>query len=343
MNNKLAQTMQTFFKNVDKEILTDPTKLANAYANHFISNELNKYPTFNLPSDNINNVNIISTGTSLDFMTRRVPLIANTTVISHYGEKPHPIRVIDLSPDRRDYSANVMCSLNCPSIQELGMWLAKCKPLFESGEIFYFPDIRFLDIGITGSGGTSRENEVSLKPLHDVIIKNKKLVGLMNSKKIKPRLVRPILEIDLPFIDDVDLGTFAKITADEREAADRFRDFLRLKFLDLQQNEGSEHYETNITKIGVEIRDGVRRLNSDLNILKKKRAFQVTGAAIAATTALLITINSAEFKFISELLGTSGGLLAVTKAFGDHTLERKKIAEDSPYYYLWLLSKKKRK
>jgi len=149
-----------------------------------------------------------------------------------------------------------------------------------------------------------------------------------------------VLQIDLPYIENVDLKTFSQITSDERVPLERFRDLLRIKFLHLQENEGSEFFEAGLAKIGSELREGVRRLTSDYDTLKRKAAFQITGAAIAATTAILVAVSSTIFGVLPQVLGTGGGLLAIAKALEQY-LSKKQKTEDMPYYYLWLFHRKK--
>ena len=351
MINQYSETMRTFFRGVNKKIEADPTKLALAYADHFwkTSDQIHRHSHQKvlLPQDRLENVSILARDTSLAFMTKRVTLVADTTVITHYGEGSHIFyEYKDTPPAGDDFlglarSNDTTCYLRCPNLQELGEWLKKCKPLLLKGDVFYFPDI-FVHRGKEGYGTDVMEEwdtDESIEPLCDLIIKSKKLVDTTQGHVIKSQFVRPILQLDLPYIENVDLGTFSKMTSDQSDVIQRFRDFLRYKFLDLKQNEGSESYDANLAKIEIELRDGVRSLNSDYQALKHKMAFQVTGAILASTTATLVAINSAAFGVLPQVLGTSGGLFAVMSAFEKYLSERHKL-HDSPLYYLWLFSKK---
>jgi hypothetical protein len=351
MINQYAETMRAFFRSVNRKIESDPTKLALAYANHFWekSDQVHRHSHQKvlLPQDSLDNVSILARDTSLPFLTKRVTLIADTTVITHYGEGSHIFyEYKDTPPTGDDFlglarSNDTTCYLRCPNLQELGEWLKKCKPLLLSGDVFYFPDI-FVHRGTEGYGtDVMREwdTDESIEPLCDLIVESKKLVDTTQVNVIKSQFVRPILQLDLPFIENVDLGTFSKITSDQRGGIQRFRDFLRYKFLDLKRNEGSESYDANLAKIEIELRDGVRSLNSEYQAMKRKMAFQVTGAIIAAATATLVAVNSAAFGVLPQVLGTSGGLLAIANALDHYLSERDKL-RDTPLYYLWLFANK---
>ena len=73
----------------------------------------------------------------------------------------------------------------------------------------------------------------------------------------------PILKLELPILEKVDLPTFAKITVDENEALANFRHFLRGKLLDIDAARGSESYDRALKKLSWDIEDQVRKLNSE--------------------------------------------------------------------------------
>jgi hypothetical protein len=349
MSNQYSESMRTFFRSIDSSKEPDPEKLALAFANHFWSKSNWQHRHSGqkviLPQDSISNVSILARETPLSFLTKRAPLVADTTILTHYGEEAHVFyEYIDSPPgpeglgldDRND----TMSYIRCPNLRELGEWLKKCKPLLLQGDIFYFPDIlvhRVKEGRYTGED--EWDEEESIGPLCNLIIENKKLVDTTSTNIVKSNLIQPLLQLDLPYIENVDLETFSKITSDEKEAFHRFRDFLRLKFLDLKHNEGSESFDANLVKIGIELRDGVRCLSSDFDVIKRKSAFQVTNAIIAATTATLVALNSAAFGVLPQALGTSGGLIGIAIALEQYLSEKHKL-RDASCYYLWLFSRR---
>lgn len=344
MNSTYADLMVSFFKSLDKETERNPETLALAYANFFRESGARSFDTNIVlpPTANINNVSILSNSTPLSFLTKRAALVADTTLLTHYGETKHQFWHYSDSPPKAPNDGDTTdCYLRCPNLIELGNWIRDCKPLLLTGDMFYFPDIVVEHERESWHDGDviATTSEESIHPLCEVVIENRKLVDSLPSVAIKSRYIRPILEIDLPCVDNVDLSTFCKITLDEKEATEQFRDHLRLKFLDMKENEESEFFDSNLAKIGIEIRDGVRKLNSQLSSIRHQRAFQVTGAAVGVIAASLVAINNAALSSLPEILGTSGGIFAIAKAVEQYIVEKKKI-QDSPYYYLWLIEKK---
>jgi hypothetical protein len=86
MINQYAETMRAFYRSVNRKIESDSSKLALAYANHFwkTSDQVHRhsYQKVFFPQDRLENVSILARDTSLSFLTKRVTLIADTTVIT---------------------------------------------------------------------------------------------------------------------------------------------------------------------------------------------------------------------------------------------------------------------
>lgn len=349
-SNSNGHTMKTFFSSLDKEVITDPKALALRFASSFWNAGRRHYEQkLVLPSvDNLWNVSILARDTSLEFLTKRIPLVASTTVVTHSGERPHLFWEYRDSPpaigaDRQDTA----CYLRCPDLVELGTWLRDCQPLLEAGDIYYFPDVLIERITETHYYQVDQKSteEASIALLCDVIVQSRRITDAVAPAALKvpqsspgvPKtgLMRPILQVELPYIDNVDLATFSKISSDEHEALDRFRDYLRQKFLDLQEAQNDVLYETRLAKLILELRDGVRKLESDMKALRRKRAFQAAGAMVLSTTATLVAFNSNVLGSLPQLLGASGGLMAVSKILEEYLADRQRV-KDNALYYLWL-------
>lgn len=348
MKNTYAQLMRLFYNSPEaQEADNKPETLALAYANFF----RREGPTPNthpeevklfLPlATNNNNVSILSRDTKLSDLTKRVSLIADSTLITHYKETQHKFWNYTSLPKTGHDGDIVDCYLRCPNLSELGKWLRDCKPLLLSGDMFYFPDIlveHTREYWHDNDEITSTED--SIGPLCEFVIDNRKLIEVQpdTDRVIKSKYIHSILQVDLPFIDNVGLANFCKISSDNREAFEQFRDYLRSKFLDLKQNESSETFNSGLAKIGIEMRDGIRKLKSQLSEISGQRAVQVTGAAIGIISAVLVAVDSNVFSNLSSIFGTSGGILAISPVIQEYISKRQQ-PKDSPYYYLWLIQK----
>lgn len=340
MTNEYAKTMTEFFRNVDQSVATSPLELVKAFAKYFVDGD--RQVSVKLPSDKIYNISIVASETSLSFLTKRVPLVADTTVLTHFRGQPHLF--YDYVDSPASWGANKIdtkCYIRCPDLNELGKWLIDCKPLLEQGEVFYFPDIlmsQYTENRYDDTGNTD-EKEHSIAHLCDLIIENRKITDIINGAILKSKLVRPIISLDIPYIENVNMCEFSKITLDEHFSLERFRNFLRHKFLDLKKAESGESFDAEMEKIGIELSEGVRQLGSDFSAMKRKSAFQATGGLIASVTAILVAVDGAVFDNLSKIIGSGGGLFILGKALEDH-IDKKKRLQESPYYYLWLLSKR---
>ena len=298
----------------------------------------------------LQNISILVKDTSLEYLTKRVPLIADTSVLAHYGEKAN-----EFFSYNRDGSFRVRIdrgkgTIGCPSLTELGKWLNACKSMLLQGDLFYLPDIRVekkFFSGYSGSPNEAMTQSSNRNLLLDAIVVNKKFAERINQEDELPRILNqkaknnmliPILATELPYIEDIDLSTFSKITTDETASFQNFRDLLRLKYLDLKQIEHSEFVFSDISKVSIDLRQGVRKLNDDFRKLKRKAAFNAIGASIAAITAVLVAVNSKAFGLLPGILGGGGGVLGVSKVLQEY-LDDKNLLESSPYYYYWLFSR----
>ncbi len=161
----------------------------------------------------------------------------------------------------------------------------------------------------------------------------------MKSKTfITPGLIKPILSLEMPILDKIDMATFAKITVDENESLANFRNFLHRQLLDIDALRGSNSYEKDLQKLSLEIADAVRRLDSETHKMSLKGWFQATGAVVATCTALLVALDQPTLASLASVGGGGGALWLVTKAM-EEILSRQKDLRDFPVFYMWLLSK----
>jgi hypothetical protein len=286
------------------------------------------------------NVALLSENASLSFLTKRSLLLSDTTLLGHSNE---PNIVYDISYDTGSgklvYTDTYYLS-NCPDLSELGTWLTACQPLLESGEAFYYPKTAEQYHQEDWSpGGELREEIFNTDHIFDALITSRKVVELGELSSHTKNLIHMITEIEIPVIDNVSIENFTKITCDEHESFEIFRDFLRQNFLDLLENEGNEHFEKNLQKIGININSGARKIASDIKQLRRKTAIRSIQAAIGFVVATLVAINSNFASNIAPLLGSAGGLTSFLGIIERHQDEFSKLKGDN-FYYIWLLENK---
>ena len=222
----------------------------------------------------------------------------------------------------------------CPDLHELGRWLQVGRPLLIEGNLFYSPHFDY-----EGPVDEKRRPLVSsFTSLRDALIVNRRVLDRLSKKSLKAGLVKPILQLELPILEQVDLSTFAKITVDENELLANFRTFLHRQLLGIDASRGSNGYKADLDKLSLDIADAVRRLDSETQKMSLKGWFQATGAVVATCTALLIALDQPTLASFASVGGGGGALWLVTKAM-EEILSRQRDLKDLPVFYMWLLSK----
>lgn len=319
----------------------DHSEVALAYINYCFQQQLAIRGIAHPPGNTGNNVSILADETSLSFITKRAMLVADTTILTHQSEKVQrfkgagyventvPVGGYPFDPIYTNYY------IRCPDLSALGKWLNDSKPLLLKGDVFYIPNIvmrKEWDLGV-------KEQHEFFDYSCELIVKNRRIFDTSSliRNAITSKYVRIIAVLDLPVIENVDLDTFCKIASDESDAIERFRDLIRRKILEIRQNEENDVF--HIPKIEIELREGVLQLKSDFATMRRKAAFQATKGSIITIAAALLAVSGADMASLVKALGSGGGVWLVSKALEEYLGQQAKLKE-SPYYFLWLLSRK---
>lgn len=100
----------------------------------------------------------------------------------------------------------------------------------------------------------------SVRPIHHVT----------QAQLLGAQFVRPVLRIDLPFIEVVNLRDFSKITTEEFASYSAFRDFLRQSFLEMDMSLNAVQSDRELLKLGLQIKDHVRSVRSEMETARRK-------------------------------------------------------------------------
>ncbi|MFB8272915.1 hypothetical protein ACFC96_40890 [Streptomyces sp. NPDC055955] len=188
---------------------------------------------------------------SFTHVTKRIVLVADTMLLSDHGiGSVHEIG----QHSRSTYGSNMdqnggerltpvstltyRYGMVTNDLAQVGRWLLDAEPLLRSGLAWYLP------VYTQGRAGW-RDNEDRLAasspgPLPsfsdrsiDFMVEHGRAVDLAGTKPLASRVVRPVLEIDLPFIDGLSLTDFAQVTREEFDSYRLYRDFMRSRLLEL--------------------------------------------------------------------------------------------------------------
>jgi hypothetical protein len=117
-----------------------------------------------------------------------------------------------------------------------------------------------------------------------------------------------------------------------------FRDFLQSKVEEMRQSAvGSEQFGNDCRKIERDIRDQIRKLNSDYKKTRLTTAFSLTGCAVATWTLALYCITQGTGDLLS-FIGPGGVLLSASTALSKHLVKHLDL-KDNPAYFLWMIGK----
>ncbi|MFI0220055.1 hypothetical protein [Streptomyces lydicus] len=290
-------------------------------------------------------------------LTKRSTLISDTLLLSHgwtapyhelgrynFAERmPEPLpgeRAADLG-DYNFFQQNNFSTyygMHCPDLATLGNWLLQAKPLLKEGLVWYLPSFSTQTQEMVRSEVQPRRALQQVAAV-DYIIRNGRLIDSSGSQPVKDRLIRPVLQIDLPFIEGVSLEDFSKITVDEFESYKGFRDFLRGSFLSMDQALNGEQTQVELTKLRLEIENQVRAMQAEFYAARRKRAWAAAGAAAASTAALLVAVNGPVVQHVLTTLGftTAGTFWGAIAARVENS---PRSIKSGKWYYVWILSKK---
>ncbi|MEM7124972.1 MAG: hypothetical protein AAF702_01510 [Chloroflexota bacterium] len=345
-----------FFKKLDSKLSHE------AVARSYLTSIMNGSSAMDdlKKSDGLNNnISIASDQSSFEYLTKRLPIISDTGILSHntnnfidfHSERDHRSGRSDMDPGLRGLITDTSFYLDCSSLGSIGKWLVDCQDLLKSGNLIYIPRFKREINKFANYHRRPNKREFdkrmaeryksshSLDPIIDAIIKERGIVDLRTKNHVKSNYIRHILSLEIPVIDNVSLKDFSSITADEKSQFDIFRVFLRQKLSEIDSNQSSEHREKNLEQIKLDLLKGVKSISSDIKGLRTKTAIDASGAIIISVTATLIAINSAVLETWQEVLGAGGGFYLLLKALQENIQKRNELLNQD-YYYLWLLDKK---
>lgn len=314
-------------------------------------------------------------GAYFESITKRATLISDTLLLSHTPSAPFRSLGLqnELTPrvsgrDRCGYnlaaellSSNIspnyvfdpgdyihqlplrqeLYGMHCPSLKHLGEWILNAEPLLKAGLSWYLPCYA------TGIASGVFETVVRLNEEHlgtsqphpgvDYLIRDRRAVDASGANPLKSRLVRPVLTIELPFVDGVDLRDFSDITTQEFACYAAFRDFLRLTFNDVDDALDDVQSERELVKCGLQIMDGIRAIQSEMVKVKRKRAVAASGAVIGTVGAVLVAVYGPAMQAAIATVGASGGLWGVIHAVTENSVQ---TLRTNKWYYVWVLARK---
>jgi len=171
----------------------------------------------------------------------------------------------------------------------------------------------------------------------DYLIRDGRAIDASGAHPNKSRFIRPILEIDLPFVDGVSLKDFSDITVSEFDSYQGFRTFLRSSFLELDDALDAVQSEREMMRIATDIEDNVRQLKTQMTAVRRRRAFDASAAALGTVGAVLAAVYGPVFEEAFKIAGLNGSVWAIVDAARTNS---PRDLKQNRWYYVWALSRK---
>lgn len=230
-------------------------------------------------------------------------------------------------------------------LAQVGRWLLDAEPLLRSGLAWYLPvytrgrsgwDHSQSRINASRPGRLPSFSDRSI----DFMMEHGRAVDLAGAKPLASRVVRPVLEIDLPFIDGLSLADFAQVTREEFGSYRLYRDFMRSRLLELDDALEAVDSQVALERIALSIRDEVNAAAAQISSAARSRALSRAGAVLGTTSAVLAAVRPAALQGALGISATiaagATGLWPTIQAFADTRPKR----THGKWHYVWVLQKK---
>jgi len=271
---------------------------------------------------------------SLNMLSKKLPFISDRVILSQTGNYSKINYLEYLYPG---YDMYTTVSASCADLNGLGDWLRNNKELILNDKLIYVPSKITLTEIERGFAPATTNSEISF--LTDLVLKGEFVSEISEKNFTEEKFIKPILTLNIPYLNNVDTKTFNKIVIDEEVQLSKLRNFLREKLLDISSKQDGFDYKSSLERIKISMEKGVNLITSDLKLLNKKRNLIAVSATISTAAATLLAVNSEVFKMWSTIAGTSGGAFLFFKLIESRIIDMHKL-KDSPFYFLWLLHSK---
>jgi hypothetical protein len=338
-NKIIAQRMRRFFSShLPDGRRADPEAVAMAYTHYVMGALGSRLIDEKKMSRSRFHVALAVEDRAFDTMTKRSVLVSDTLLLSHDGRGAfHEHRHTRDDGALADNDGYTGFGFRCPHLGDLGQWILDAEHLLKAGLVWYLPSYERNSAPLDREGPAEITVPVGLM---DYLIKDGRAIDASGADPLKGSLVRPILQIDLPFVDGVGLRDFSKITVEEFDSYQAFRGFLRKRFLDLDDALDAVQSERALAGISQEIADQVRSVRSLMSQARRKRAVEATGAGIGTVSAALVAVYGPALQEALAMVGSGAGgagVWAFITALSNNNPRYVDGADD--WAYVWALQR----
>ena len=364
--------MRSFFSGLSKRDRQDPEVVAKKYGRHLFSKRTQGLVDQKKIATAKFHVGIGIDPGDFDELTKRTVLVADTLLLSH-NRAGTARSVRKLKSESRRSSKPTMSSAGiglpawsqsktylemiCPDLADLGRWLLAAEPLLRTGSAWYLPSYSIYKDSVyqPERGGladfvleetnqprhaTQYDSRTDVPSLLNFAREGRRLVAQDDSTttQIQSQVVRPVVEdLELPFLTGLSLNEFSKVTVGEFDAYRAHRSWLQQRLLGIDTALNAVQSQTELIKIGLEIQDGIRSVQAQMDEVRRKRLTGYGGVVIGTVSASLVAVYGPTMQSVLSAVvgGAAGGLWA---AIQTSTENSPRAVGESSWYYVWSLS-----
>lgn len=292
---------------------------------------------------------------SLATSSRKMLLVTPRTTISeahndsHINLKRYLLRFQAEPSYSGGRGANIKLNweiLETSDIGELVNWLSAAKPFFKAGKLDYWPlfykvvNHTYCGLSETELGCESWRKVSSPTSWACETFDAPHVATLDGDISLTDAGLVPLFHIDLPVLENIKFNTLFDLMKDYPEELTSFRDFFQAQIENMRSSAiGSNEFITDCRRIERNIRDGKKKLHSDMKRAKLKAAFSLTGCAIATWTLAIYCILHGDSGLL-RIIGPGGIVYTASSAYSEYLLKRMELKEH-PVYFLWELGRSK--
>ncbi|GLW04484.1 hypothetical protein Slala05_81140 [Streptomyces lavendulae subsp. lavendulae] len=231
--------------------------------------------------------------------------------------------------------------IHSPDLAALGRWLLDSEPLLKAGLAWHLPNYS-TRVGqvVEGSVDHASFGQAEQVTCIDYLVRDGRAVDASGAHPIKSRIVRPILEIELPFIDGVGLRDFSEITASEFNSYTDFRAFLRKSLLELDDAVNAVQSEQALMRIAADIEQQLHSVRAQMAMARRRRALAVSGAAVGTVGAVLAAVYGPAMEDAFKLIAASSAGSGIWTIIDAATSNSPRELKEDRWHYVWALSRK---
>lgn len=319
MNKKI----QYFFNEIDNAVYNNPPELAKQYLTFILENSNDAL------KNSTNSIYITKDDNDLSYITKRCFLISDGLTLSCKSRKSIRFNV-DYSTENDGYSTGYYSFNN--NLNKLGIWIQQSRSLLIDGKLSYYPNTYAYTYD--DKGYMSMKNVKTLTDLTNVsdsMISSHKLTTI--SSDCNNINFEPVLALDIPIIDSIDLESFCNISLDNAESLNNFQTFLKHRLLSIDTITQSE-----IEKLSLELKLQLNDIKSNYKNTIYKYHMNTLIGGISTVTALLFLIAPDISSLIQGAIGVSStcGLLSFLKSSANYFIEKNSL-KNKNCYFLWVI------